>query len=108
MPFRQRNRLADPLDHEGPGGSRIPALTTPHRGMKIAGSGSGASRRRPAVAIDEDATMAERTVRENPGPGGEAREFPGCRGKLQLYALLRSRGESDFRARLQALRRRSG
>ena len=52
--------------------------------------------------------MAQRTVRETPGSGGEAREFPGCRGKLQLYALLRSKDESGFRARLQALRRRPG
>ena len=31
------------------------------------------------MAIDEEATMAERTVLENPGSVGEAPEFPGCR-----------------------------
>ena len=31
------------------------------------------------MAIDEDATMAESTVREKAGSGGKAWEFPGCR-----------------------------
>ena len=31
------------------------------------------------MRTDEGAALAERTMRENPRPEGEAREFPGCR-----------------------------
>ena len=87
------------------------------------------------MAIDGEATMAQRTVLENPGSVGEAPEFPGCRPMQKalasrgqpglgrrleardlagvtdeevIDALLGSKDESGFRARLQGLRRRPG
>ena len=49
----------------------------PHS-MKIV-TGPAGSKRRPEVRVDEGAAVAERTMRENPRPEREAREFPGCR-----------------------------
>ena len=47
--------------------------------MKIAAYGSAVLKRRAEVAIDEDATMTERTVQERRRLEAQAPRFPGCR-----------------------------